>query len=88
MRTQGLPRVVLLGALRRGVPMAIVVTLLLELIEGGTLDRARLLAPAFLERAALVLVVFLLGGALSSFARWKSFEALFGDDSTGSGGVR
>ena len=37
-------------------------------------------SAAFLGRIALVFGVFLAGGAISSFARWKSHEALYGRD--------
>lgn len=79
---QGLGRFMAFGALRRGIPMALMVLLALELFEGGSFDRARLLSAAFVERVFFVFGVFLAGGALSAFARWKSFEALYGDDSS------
>lgn len=82
IREQGLQRFVALGALRRGIPMSLAVILGLELMEGGSFTRHRLMTPEFLERVAMVFVIFLLGGALSSFARWKSHEALYGRDSS------
>lgn len=83
IKAGGLPRFVLVGALRRAIPMTIAVIVLLEMFEGGTFTRERITSAAFLGRIALVLGVFLAGGALSSFARWKSHEALYGrDDST------
>jgi hypothetical protein len=77
---QGLGRFMAIGALRRGIPMSVMVLLLLELFEGGSFDRARMLSGAFAERVLLVFAVFLAGGALSAFARWKSYEALYGDE--------
>lgn len=82
IKAGGLPRFVLAGALRRAVPMTIVVLVLLEIVEGGTFTRERLASAAFLGRFALVFGVFLAGGALSSFARWKSHEALYGRDAS------
>ncbi|RIL05614.1 MAG: hypothetical protein DCC71_09830 [Proteobacteria bacterium] len=82
IRAQGMPRFVLIGALRRGIPMAIAVLVALELMESGTFGRHRLMTPEFLERVLLVFTVFVLGGALSSFARWKSHESLYGRDSS------
>lgn len=79
MRVQGLGAFVARGALRRGLPMALGVIVVLELLEGGSFDRARLLTTAFLGRVAWVAVVFLVAGAVASFARWKSLEALYAD---------
>jgi hypothetical protein len=73
-------RFLVIGALRRAIPMAIAVVVLLELLEGGAFTRERLESAAFLGRVALVLVVFLTTGAISTFARWKSHEALYGRD--------
>ena len=79
----GLRRFLVLGALRRGIPMAIGVLALLEVIDGPGVTRERLLSAEFGERVLFVFTVFLLGGAASSFARWKSLEALYADrDST------
>ena len=78
----GLQRFVILGALRRAIPMTLLALALLELFEGGGFTRERLLSAAFLERLMLALTVFLIGGAISSYARWRSFEALYGDGST------
>jgi len=77
---QGLGRFMAFGALRRGIPMAVMVLLGLELFEGSSFDRARLLSGAFVERVFFVFAVFLTGGALSAFARWKSYEALYGEE--------
>ena len=79
IRARGLRRFVVIGALRRGIPMAIGVVLLLEILQGNTLTRERLTSPEFAERVLVCLLVFVAGGALSAFARWKSHEALFGD---------
>jgi hypothetical protein len=80
---QGLRRFVVTGALRRGIPMALLVLALLEVMDGPGLSRGRLLSADFALRVLFCFAVFLAGGAVASFARWKSFEALYGDgDST------
>lgn len=82
VKAAGLPRFVVLGALRRAIPISIAVIVLLEIFEGGSFTRERLASAAFLGRVALVFGVFLAGGAISSFARWKSHEALYGRDTS------
>ena len=79
IRALGLRRFVALGALRNGLLMTLVVTFLLELFEGTTLTRDRLGSREFLLRTGLCLLVFSLSGAVSSYARWRSREALFGE---------
>ena len=61
-----------------GLFMTVIVTLLLELFAGTTLSRERLLSREFLLRTALCLLVFGASGAISSYARWRSRQALFG----------
>ncbi len=78
MQQLGIGRYVLRGALRHGIPMAIVVALLIEAVSGGTFSRERLTSAEFLGRGLLCLAVFSASGAISSFARWKSAESLFG----------
>jgi uncharacterized membrane protein YecN with MAPEG domain len=78
IKARGLLRFVLVGALRRAIPMSIAIVVLLEMLEGGTFTSERVGSAAFLGRVALVFGVFLTGGAISSFARWKSHEALYG----------
>ena len=78
MQQLGLPAFVARGALRHGIPMAIVIVLLIEVVTGGTFSRERLTSAEFLGRALLCLVVFSASGAISSFARWKAAESLFG----------
>jgi hypothetical protein len=75
----GLRSFVVAGALRRGIPMALLVLAFLETVDGPGFSRARLLSADFAERLLFVFSVFLAGGALSSFARWKSLESLYGD---------
>lgn len=76
-------RFIVTGALRRGIPMSLAVLALLEVIDGPGFSRERLLSADFAERVLFVFAVFFVGGAISAFARWKSFEALYdGDDST------
>ena len=79
----GLRSYLVMGALRRGIPMALLVLALLETVDGPGFSRARLLSADFAERVLFIFSVFLAGGAVSAFARWKSFESLYGDrDST------
>ena len=82
IKAGGLQRFVLVGALRRAIPMTIAVIVLLEIFEGGAFTSERVASAAFLGRIALVFGVFLAGGAISSFARWKSHEALYGRDAS------
>ncbi len=79
IQSLGLPRYMARGALRNGLLMTIVVTFLLELFGGTTLTRDRITSADFLLRTGLCLAVFGLSGALSSYARWRSHEALFGN---------
>jgi len=82
-RAVGLRSFLVTGALRRGIPMALLVLVLLETVDGPGFSRARLFSVDFAERVLFVFSVFLAGGTLSSFARWKSLESLYGDrDST------
>lgn len=81
-REQGLQRYILLGALRRGIPMSLITIGALELFESGGFTNARLTSPEFAERVLFVFAVFLAGGALSAFARWKAYESLYGDDTS------
>ena len=74
----GMGRFVAMGAVRHGLFMTVVVTLLLELFLGNTLNRERLTSPDFLLRTGLCLLVFGASGAISSYARWRSRQALFG----------
>ena len=78
MQALGFSRFVLRGALRHGIPMAVVVVLLIEVVSGTTLSRERVTSGEFLARVLLCLVVFTASGAISSLARWKSAESLFG----------
>lgn len=78
MQQLGFRRFVLRGALRHGIPMAVVVVLLLEVVSGTTLSRERVTSGEFVFRVLLCLGVFSASGAISSVARWKSAESLFG----------
>ncbi len=79
----GLQRFMAMSALRNGLFMTVVVTFLLELFAGTTLTRERLTSREFLLRTGLCLLVFGLSGAVSSYARWRSHEALFGKGNGG-----
>ena len=78
-RAGGLARFLLVrGLLWRGLPMALAVVLLLDLLQvaprgGGWCD------PAFLARFAAAAVLFSLGGMLSAYARWHALDARFGE---------
>ena len=74
----GLGRFVAMGAVRHGLFMTVIVTVLLELFAGNTLDRERLTSSEFLLRTGLCLLVFGASGAISAYARWRSRQALFG----------
>jgi hypothetical protein len=78
MQRLGFRHFVLRGALRHGIPMAVVVVLLLEVISGTTLSRERVTSGEFGFRVLLCLAVFSASGAISAVARWKSAESLFG----------
>ncbi len=78
----GLGRTVAMGAVRHALFMTVIVTLLLELFAGTTLDSERLLSREFLLRTGLCLLVFGASGAISSYARWRSRQALFGKPRT------
>jgi len=86
IRARGLTRYLLVrGILLRGVPMAIAVILLLTGLRGGSLDRRALLAPDFLARVVVAVLLFSVGGMVSAYARWRSLDLRFGDrDESGS----
>ena len=65
------------GVLGRGVPMALVLALGIELYLGGRLPGA-LLGTAFLGRLALALVIFSVGGVLNAQMQWKLNQKRFG----------
>ncbi len=65
------------GVLGRGLPMALVCAVGIELYLGGELPRA-LLAPPFLGRLALALAVFSVGGVLNAQMQWKLNQKRFG----------
>jgi hypothetical protein len=78
IRQAGLQRYIAIGALKHGLFMTVVVTFLLELFAGTTLTRERVTSSDFLLRTGLCLLVFGASGAISSYARWRSHESLFG----------
>lgn len=81
-RAQGMRRFIVVGALRRAVPMSLLVLVALELFEGGAFTRERVLSADFLQRVGFVFAVFLAGGVISSWARWKTYQSLYGDGSS------
>jgi len=64
--------------LLRGVPMAIGIILLLEVVQGHPLDATLLRDPAVLGRLALAVLLFSLGGIVSTYARWRALDLRFG----------
>lgn len=74
----GLQRYVAIGALKHALFMTVLVTVLLELFAGTTITRERLMSSEFLFRTGLCLLVFGASGAISSYARWRSNQSLFG----------
>ena len=80
VRAQGMQRFLLVGALRRGIPMGIITLALIEAFEPSGLTRERLASPEFAKNVLFVFAVFLAGGALSAYGRWKGYESLYGGD--------
>jgi hypothetical protein len=85
IRERGLPRYLLWRGILRGIPMAVCLILLLELLQGRSIDRELLLDRAFEWRLWSAALLFSLGGALSAFARWRSLDAVFGAGDSGEG---
>jgi hypothetical protein len=78
IRSRGQQRFILrYGILGRGLPMALVCAVGIELYLGGTFPEA-LRAPAFLGRFLFALAVFSLGGSLTARMTWKLYERRFG----------
>ncbi|MEB2344654.1 MAG: hypothetical protein OZ948_07940 [Deltaproteobacteria bacterium] len=65
--------------LARGIPMGIVIIVLLELVQGRSFGPALFRDPAVLGRFALAIVLFSLGGVVSTYARWRALDLRFGD---------
>jgi hypothetical protein len=64
--------------LLRGIPLGIVIILLLELAQGRSLGAELFRDPAVLGRFALAIVLFSLGGVVSTYARWRALDLRFG----------
>lgn len=78
VRARGRNRFLLLrGVLGRGVPMALVCAVGIELYLGGRLPEA-LSTPSFLGRLALALAFFSVGGVLNAQMQWKLNHKRFG----------
>jgi hypothetical protein len=67
------------GVIGRGLPMALICALGIELALGSRFPEA-LWSPAFVGRFAFALVVFSLGGALTARTTWRLYERRFGRD--------
>jgi hypothetical protein len=80
MRARGMQRFLLVGALRRGIPMALIALAIVEVFEPGDFTGERIASAAFAKNVLLFFALFLAGGALSAFGRWKAYESLYGDD--------
>lgn len=65
--------------LLRGVPMGLGIVLLLEILQGRPLDAGLLREPALLGRFVLAVVLFSLGGMISTYARWRALDLRFGE---------
>ena len=65
------------GVLGRGLPMALVCAIAIELYLGGKLPEA-FLEARFLGRLLLALAVFSVGGVLNAQMQWKLQEKRFG----------
>lgn len=65
--------------LARGIPMGIVIILLLEWIQGRTFGAELFRDPVVLGRFALAIVLFSLGGFVSTYARWRALDLRFGE---------
>lgn len=65
------------GVLGRGIPMALICALGIEIYLGTPLPDA-LISPAFLGRFALAFAVFATGGAFTAQMTWKLYERRFG----------
>ncbi len=68
------------GVMARGVPMAIATVLLIQAFQ-GELGMGMLVSRGFHARLLGALLLFSAGGALSAFARWKSLELRFQEES-------
>jgi len=68
------------GVIGRGLPMALVCAIGIEVYLGGELPRALAEAP-FLGRLALALGVFSVGGVLNAQMQWKLNQKRFGTPS-------
>lgn len=82
IEAQGLQRFLVIGALRRAIPMTFLALFLIEIFEPGSFTRERLTSAEFLGRVAFVLAVFLVGGAVTTYVRWRTCQSLYGDGST------
>jgi hypothetical protein len=84
IRARGKPRFLLLrGVLTRGVPMALVCAIGIEIYLGNALPET-MGSPAFLGRLALALIFFSLGGVLNAQMYWRLNERRFGGQAGGS----
>jgi hypothetical protein len=70
------------GVLARGLPMALVCAIGIEIYLGNALPAA-VRTPAFLGRLALALAFFSLGGALNAQMYWRLNERRFGGHAGG-----
>lgn len=82
-RRDGLPRFLLRqGVLMRGIPMALLTAILIQMAQGG-LEPSAFLSASFHQRFLLALAVFSAGGAVSAYAHWKALEKRFGSEERG-----
>jgi hypothetical protein len=64
--------------LLRGIPMGLLIIVLLEVIQGRPFGLAMFRDPEVLGRLALAVVLFSLGGVVSTYARWRALDTRFG----------
>jgi len=76
-RTGVWPHAIRRGLLR-GIPTGLLIIVALELLSGRPLDASRLRDGELLARLALAVVLFSLGGVVSTYARWRALDLRFG----------
>lgn len=64
--------------LMRGIPTGLLIIVVLELLSGRPLDASRVRDGELLGRFALAVLLFSLGGIVSTYARWRALDLRFG----------
>ena len=68
---------VMRGIIGRGIPMAVAIMLIIEVVQGHPLGAA-LQTRGFWLRFALAIALFSLGGVLNAMTHWRLAERRFG----------